>query len=53
MRNKIAKEYGLDDINSNNTIKDNTSQNDSVRERSNINAEAKIENFDMKIRKKI
>ncbi|ACA46226.1 hypothetical protein FDB72_14770 [Clostridium botulinum] len=48
MRNKIAKEYGLDDINSNNTIKDNTSQNDSVRERSNINAEAKIENFDMK-----
>ncbi|MBY6877318.1 TIGR04086 family membrane protein [Clostridium botulinum] len=48
MRNKIAKEYGLDDINSNNTIKDNTSQNDLVRESSNINAEAKIENFDMK-----
>ncbi len=45
IRSKIAKEYGLDDINSNNTIKGNTSQNDLVRERFNINAEAKIENF--------
>ncbi|MCR1973638.1 helix-hairpin-helix domain-containing protein [Clostridium sporogenes] len=47
MRSKIAKEYGLDDINSNDPIK-NTSQNDLVREKSNINTEAKIENFHMK-----
>lgn len=48
MRSKIAKEYGLDDINSNNQIKSNTSQNDLVRERSNINVEAKTESFHMK-----
>ncbi|MBO0525271.1 helix-hairpin-helix domain-containing protein [Clostridium botulinum] len=48
IRSKIAKEYGLDDINSNNTIKGNTSQNYLVRERFNINVEAKTESFHMK-----
>lgn len=48
MRSKIAKEYGIDNRNSNNKIKSNISQKDLMRERFNSNAEAKTESFHMK-----
>ncbi|WP_061309593.1 ComEA family DNA-binding protein [Clostridium botulinum] len=48
IRSKIAKEYGVDERNSNNPIKSNTSQDDLVKEKSDIDDKAKIENFDMK-----
>ncbi|RHW66663.1 hypothetical protein DZC34_00945 [Clostridium botulinum] len=48
MRSKIAKEYGIDNRNSNDKIKSNISQKDLMRERFNSNAEAKTESFHMK-----
>lgn len=53
MRSKIAKEYGIDNRNSNDKIKSNISQKDLMRERFNSNAEAKTESFHMKTKKKI